>query len=343
MSKTKVKRSLPHPSVRDMLVFLALSVLPIASFWLANYPNVSFYTSLLTMSMLVLFGFETYKPAREKLLYFEYDVNLNIFSLAVVIAGAIGMILFSTFWASAIHARSLLAVPMQKLALEYGQVSLPPFWSDTLYQITLVASAEEASKLAVIIGAFLWLKGKIGNFPAATTAVASVVGGWALLHTYQNPDYQGSTMWLMVFGAFIDGLIILAVLCLTKSWLATVITHFAYNFSILCTQYGVFSLAGSSAGAAAMVRSSTLSASSFDWTQIVTIWNNMVGLGNQIVNFIIQLIQFTTGIALAPWQVILSIIGVTATVLVIFGKYLAYVLATIGFIILICSFRLAIW
>lgn len=231
--------------VRDMLVFLALCIFPIASFWLANYStDVSFYTALLMMSILVLFSFRLFKPTWAKVLpYFQYDANLNPLSLGIIAVAALGMFVFSSVLSSAIHVQSILSVPTQKLALSSGQVSLPPFWSDTLYQITLVASAEEASKLVVIIAVFLTFRRVIGNFPAATVAVVSAVGGWALLHTYQNPNYQGSTMWVMVSGAFIDGLMLIAVLYLTKSWLATVLTHFTYNFSGLCQTYGVFSAA----------------------------------------------------------------------------------------------------
>jgi membrane protease YdiL (CAAX protease family) len=91
--------------------------------------------------------------------------------------------------------------------------------SDALYTCILVATGEELLKLA----GFAKIRSK-KFYGAKVLAVIVPVGLWATYHgiqAYNNP--------VMIVSAFFNGLILMSLLWMTKSFLAPIIAHGLYN------------------------------------------------------------------------------------------------------------------
>jgi len=221
------------PASKDLLVFFAIASLPIASFLLLNYPDTQFYISLLLVSLVVIVWLEKHneKPV------VAYTENLTLEKLAIVLGGVLGCLAVSTFFTST-FLQSVLYVPMQKLDLTYGGFMLPAFWTDVLFTFVLVVTAEECTKLVIILALYTWLRDRFGAGFSKWTAVAIAIGGWTLLHVYSNPEtYGGPQAWVYLTAAAICGVIMFLVLQYTHSLLATMLVHFGYNATVLYTIY----------------------------------------------------------------------------------------------------------
>jgi membrane protease YdiL (CAAX protease family) len=115
---------------------------------------------------------------------------------------------------------------------------LPAFWTDVLFTFVLVVTAEECTKLVIILALYTWLRDRFGAGFSKWTAVGIAVGGWSLLHTYSNPlSYGGPNGWVYLTAAAICGVIMFLVLQYTHSLLATMLVHFGYNATVLYTSY----------------------------------------------------------------------------------------------------------
>lgn len=218
---------------KDLLVFFAIASLPIASFLLLNYPDTQFYISMLLVSLVVIIWLEKHneKPV------VGYTENLTLEKLAVALGGVLGCLAVSTFFTST-FLQSVLYVPIQKLDLTYGGFMLPAFWTDILFTFVLVVTAEECTKLVIILALYTWLRDRFGMGFSKWGSVAIAVGGWALLHTYSNPlSYGGPNGWVYLTAAAICGVIMFLVLQYTHSLLATMLVHFGYNATVLYMSY----------------------------------------------------------------------------------------------------------
>jgi membrane protease YdiL (CAAX protease family) len=221
---------------RDLLIFFAISALPIASYLLTEYPNTQFYLSLLLISLVVTVWFRLYYKEPDQLI--DYDENLTLYSLSLIMAGALGIVVVGSIWLGA-FSKSLIYVPTYKIELTIGTLQLGSFFNNILFQLVLVAPSEEVTKLVTHLSFYIWLRDKFSKNFAKAVSIGAPIGFWALLHTYQNPSYMGSNMWVAVSGAFLGGLIIFAVMHYTKSLLAAILTHFTYNAIII---YGLYYL-----------------------------------------------------------------------------------------------------
>lgn len=220
---------------KDLLVYFALCALPIASFLLTGYPETQFYVSLLMVSLVVIVWFRQYYQEPHQIV--DYDENLDLYGMLYVAGGLAAIILVQSLLIRSI-SKSLIYVPSVQLGLEFGQLIIPKFWADILFQWTLVATSEECVKLVVMLALFLWLKDRVGKTPAEIVAVGSAVGGWAFLHTFRNPDYQSQFGMVMVLGAFLAGLVMFLVMKRTKSLLASILIHSCYNCFVILIYYG---------------------------------------------------------------------------------------------------------
>jgi membrane protease YdiL (CAAX protease family) len=231
------------PTSKDLLVFFAIASLPIASFLLLGYPNTQFYVSLLLVSLVVIVALRTYN-GHGKGTFLVYDENLNLEKLVIAVGGALGCLAIASLFTSAfIH--SILFVPMTKLGVTYGGFTLPAFWTDILFTLVLVVAAEECTKLVIILALHGWLKDRFGATMSKWTAVGVAVGGWALLHTYSNPEtYGGANGWVYLAAAFVCGLVMFLVLSYTHSLLASMIVHLVYNAVVIYMAYYPMTVAG---------------------------------------------------------------------------------------------------
>lgn len=219
---------------RDLLIFCGLTALPIAGFMLANFPDTQFYVSLYLLSIVVVIWASHYKQAANP---FVFDANLNIYSLIYIVLGTLGVLVVSTFMVRQFVASSLY-VPTTKLQMQLpAGIELPPFWADVLFNVALVAPAEEFGKLVTSISFYNAIKGTFGDFAGKAVSVTIPVFSWAILHVYRNLQYQGAYMGVMVSTAFIAGIIMYAVLWKTKSLLASIFVHILYNSVILYMAY----------------------------------------------------------------------------------------------------------
>jgi membrane protease YdiL (CAAX protease family) len=221
------------PAAKDLLVFFAIASLPIASFLLLNYPDTQFYISMLLVSLVVIVWLEKHneKPV------VGYTENLTLEKLAIVLGGVLGCLAVSTFFTTT-FLHSVLYVPAQKLDLTYGGFMLPAFWTDILFTFVLVVTAEECTKLVIILALYTWLRDRFGAGFSKWVSVGIAVGGWALLHTYSNPEtYGGPNGWTYLTAAAICGVIMFLVLQYTHSLLATMLVHFGYNAAVIYDLY----------------------------------------------------------------------------------------------------------
>lgn len=222
---------------KDLLIYFAFCALPIASFLLLGYPDVNFYLSLLLVSLVVIVWMHTYRKSGGMQLV-EYDHDLSGMSLFLIAGGLAGVLTSATVLVSS-FTKSSLYVPTAGLALSVGGLTIPKFWSDVLFQFTLVAPSEECSKLVTQLSMFDWLHDKFGKTIARFASITVPIMFWAVLHTYRNSQYMGEYMALMVGTAFVAGLIMYAVMHYTKSLLGALFVHAAYNAVILYMTTGM--------------------------------------------------------------------------------------------------------
>jgi membrane protease YdiL (CAAX protease family) len=224
---------------RDLLVYFALSALPIAGFLLLGQPGADFDVALLTVSLLVMLWFKTYYKDASQLV--DYDEPLHGESFVWITLGIIGTLAISTYLTSTFMKlgtwTSSIWVPTTTLGLSVGSVMLPKFASDVLYTLTLVAPAEECSKLISSLGIYMQFKDMLGKGTAKVLAISVPIALWALLHTYQNPVYQQYAT-ILVPTAFLSGLLFYYVMQKTHSLLSVILVHGTYNCIVIyLTQY----------------------------------------------------------------------------------------------------------
>ena len=223
---------------KDLLIYFALCAFPIASFMLLNYPDVQFYVSLFLVSALVIAWMHVYRKETGSRLV-EYDHNLTGSGVLLILGGVMGVLVSATFLVSG-FVNSSLYVPQAKMAMSIGSLVVPQFWSDVLFQLTLVAPAEEASKLVTSLALFDRLKGGFSVGLAKVISICVPIFIWAILHTYRNPQYMGEYMMVFVGTAFIAGLVIEYIMMKTKSLLAAILCHSLYNCVLLYIMYHPF-------------------------------------------------------------------------------------------------------
>jgi membrane protease YdiL (CAAX protease family) len=145
--------------------------------------------------------------------------------VAVVLGAAALMFLISEVCAS------LLPATLQPLSSIPGQDSLATsVLSDILFTFTMVALAEELMKFVGYTEFKEYYK-KLGNGKALLIALIPVAlwAGFHAIQAYNNIWY--------VIPAFVDGMILIALLEYTKAFLAPVIAHGCYNAILILLGY----------------------------------------------------------------------------------------------------------
>jgi len=216
--------------IRDWILFFVFAGVPIVSFWLQDYPDTPFFSGMLVIFLLVLLWIKQYHSDADYAKLVDYDENLQFDSFLWI-----GLGIAATFLASSYMVRnfttSTIWVPQHSMQLSYGAFQLSGFWSDVLFQLVLVAPAEELCKLSLHLAFYLKLKESFDEGVARITSIVAPIFFWAMLHVYRA--YTGSNMVILLFSAFIGGIIIFAVMYKTRSLMAAILVHAGFNILIL--------------------------------------------------------------------------------------------------------------
>jgi len=219
----------------DFLAFTALTVFIVAHFLLEDYPNTQFYLGLMILSFICLLAFEL--KYKSKAFPFRFDRNLDLKKWAWIVAGTVAIYGISAFFAGVStpsgQFEPTIYVPMFGYSMYYlGGLQFPTYVNDMLFNITLVAPAEELCKLVSTIAIFLLLSRYVSSKQVRTIISVAVPNAfWSVLHVYRNPAYIGN--YWFVASAFCSGLILYAILWKTESILATCLSHGFYNSLII--------------------------------------------------------------------------------------------------------------
>jgi hypothetical protein len=216
----------------------------IALFMLSGSSNLNqwittiFYVVLTLVSLAVL----AFMPNDEK-----YYQNLNLpYFLGAVVVG-LGMIGLS--WGLSLSFKNtdmLMSIAKSPLpGLQSTTLSLTPmatsvftsFLGVALSGLVFAATSEEFFRLpAFAYGKDKWGKGyKIGNLtiPGVIVYVGLIVGFWSALHGIQA--YTSNL--IMIFPAFVNGIVLTIYLWRTRCILGAVFGHYAYNLGIVTIGY----------------------------------------------------------------------------------------------------------
>ena len=229
--KTQTKRG---KGIRDLLLFFVFAGVPIVNFWLQGYPDTPFYVGMFVIFLVMLVLLRQYHKEHEYERLLDYDENLHFDSFIWIALGVAGAYIVSSVIVSQ-YTKSVIWVPTHNLELGLGSLLLSGFWGDVLYQLVLVAPAEELCKLSLHLAFYMKLKGAFSDLPARAVSIAAPIFFWSLLHVYAWEMHHEFMLYLMV-AAFVGGLIFFAVMYKTKSVLAAILTHAAYNGIIIYLQ-----------------------------------------------------------------------------------------------------------
>jgi len=221
--------------MRDLILYFAFAGLPIVSFWLQQeaYPETPFYASMLVVFLIILVWMKSYYKDKSHAKLVDFDENLHASSFLWIIGGIVACYIVASVIVRT-FATSALVVPRHMAEISYFGFQLSPLWNDVLFQMALVATAEELSKVVVMLAIYMRLKSaKFGDGLSRLVAIVVPIFFWAMMHVYRNPAYQGTNMIVMVAAAFVAGLIIYGVMYKTKNLLGAILTHAGYNILII--------------------------------------------------------------------------------------------------------------
>ena len=187
---------------------------------------ITFFIIVWLSSFLALLALKVYaREGRSEIV--DYDENLQRWHLDYIIAGLLGVELVAfafSFLAGQVTTVRATVVPFSSMWVP--QMSLR-FYDDILFNLGLVATAEESSKI-LAIKAFSMKLGDTRN--GRILSVFGPVAFWALLHGYNSyVGYGEAVMWLMITSAFISGLIMYYAVKETKNILVAFIIHGLHN------------------------------------------------------------------------------------------------------------------
>ena len=216
--------------MRDLILYFAFAGLPIVSFWLQQeaYPETPFYASMLVVFLLLLVWMKTYFNDSTHARLVDFDENLHPEAIIWIAGGIVGTYLVAAVLTRAFTS-SALFVPSHMAELSYFGFQMSPMWNDILFQLTLVAPAEELSKLVVMLAIYLRMKGAFGESMSRLVALLVPISFWSLMHVYRNPEWSMVT----IVAAVCAGLIMYGVMYKTKNLLGAILTHAGYNIIVI--------------------------------------------------------------------------------------------------------------
>lgn len=208
----------------DISIFLIVYAVSIIYFILKTYDQPSLFGATLAFTIMAAVSLlaTLHSKADE-----DYYRNVTAEGLIFIFVAVVGMIAISSFFVGFV-GRSVLYFPtvFTTLATVGGASSIfTSLLGEMVYQFCAVATGEELLKLA----AYSELKYR---YKSLVLAVGLAVGFWAGFHAlqaYSNVFY--------VIPAFACGLVLIALLEYTKSFIATILAHGAYNTITIILNY----------------------------------------------------------------------------------------------------------
>jgi len=213
---------------RDLLLINVFTGLAVIHFLLKTKGTVLegatwFYAMMWIISLIMLIFMQLYygQPTQENVT--DYDENLRRGHLPWLFGGVAAIVIVSSVIVAG-FTRSSLYVPRPGAVLSAAPLSASAMVDDLLYNFVLVAPAEETMKLMGIMALYQKTRNEL-------VSVTVPVGIWAVLHGYFA--YVGSLQLVLIFSAFISGLILYAVMRQTGSLLNAVLAHGIYNSLVI--------------------------------------------------------------------------------------------------------------
>lgn len=212
-------------------MFFCLIAFPVAHFKLQEYAHIDLYLSLMTFSLFGVIMVKHYYKDRH--LPFDFDENLTAEAWLWIGGAVVGILGLSAFFSSVTlptgqFDATTVIVPTFGWAYQF-----PTFVNDMLFNLTLIAPAEELAKLVSTCAIYLMLKQYRFIEEKIRLAISVIVPCffWSVLHVYGNPQYIGHPAY--VISAFVSGIILYVVLWKTKSLLAMIMAHGFYNCLVI--------------------------------------------------------------------------------------------------------------
>ena len=213
----------------DIAIFLILYAISITFFVLKTYGDATLFSA--TIGFAIMFALSVlaalYTKAED-----VYYRNLDLNGLIYALIGFAGMVAVSSLCVGVL-GQTVLYYPTVGLTLTTigGATSVfTSFLGEIVYQFTAVATGEEFLKFV----AYSVLKKRYGSIPLAAGIAVGLWAGYHALQAYANILY--------VIPAFLCGIILIAILELTKSIFAPILAHGLYNSTCLYFSYAGGSL-----------------------------------------------------------------------------------------------------
>ena len=185
---------------------------------------VEFFIIVWLVSFIGLIALRMWVPEPSRAEVVDYDENLSWQHLDRIILGLL-LVEMTAIAVNLLGSAAVTAMWIPSLSLNW--------YDDLLFNIGLVATAEESAKVLAIKA----LQMRLGDTPEGRAfSVAMPIAFWAVLHGYHSYAVYGSEMWLLIAAAFISGLIMYWVLRETRSIMSCYIIHGAYNALVILTQ-----------------------------------------------------------------------------------------------------------
>lgn len=182
-----------------------------------------FYAMTWIISLIMLLWMQVYHGQPSPNDVTDYDENLSREHLPWLF-GSVAVIVIVSSVLVAGFTKSALYVPRPGAVLSTAPLSTAALIDDLLYNFVLVAPAEETMKLMGIMALYQKTRNE-------WISVAVPVGIWASLHGYFA--YVGTLMPVLIFSAFLSGLILYVIMKQTGSLLNAVLAHSLFNSLVI--------------------------------------------------------------------------------------------------------------
>lgn len=214
---------------RDITIFLIVFAVSVSYFILKTYGNAALFSATVAFTIMATVSLLATLHAHADEPYYE---NMTGQGLLYTAAAVVAMLAISSLFTGFMNnpPQSVLFYPtvFTQLAVTGEATSIfTCLLGEMVFQFSVVATAEELLKFA----GYTELKLR---YRSLMLAVGVPVGLWACYHTLQA---YGN--WLLVIPAFLSGVILIGLLEVTKTFIAPILAHGAYNTLVVLLAFNV--------------------------------------------------------------------------------------------------------